>query len=309
MSYTREQTQTMALLTLVGLIIAVGSYLGLIKPTLGRLGHIKASEHKWAAELDQQRLVVKQNREGLQRADTLQTRTTELEGQLRHGLFAGRLTACFEEVRAAHNFEFRCQHDLERVEPLQSGRYCELSNVFTILNYDFSEVCRFMQVLETDNPGIRISDLEIRAHDAADPAGLVDAQFEVRLLGFKDGRDDVWVSASQDTFTPGGRNPFAQPGARQADPNASLKQRLALLQFNGTIGQGALIKPSSTTPASLVKPGQKLPFYEEETVVLVRISTHALIVHHKETGTYYKLTLSTSGPTAGQVEQVEEINQ
>jgi hypothetical protein len=309
MSYSKEQTQTMALLVLVGLIIAVGSYMGLIKPNLGRVSHIEANLQKWSTQLDEQRLIIKQNRESLQRDDTLQARTAELEAQLRHGLFAGRLTACFEQVRADHGFEFRYQHDLEHIDPLNEGRYYELSNVYTILACPFFEVCRFIQVLETDNPGIRIGDLEIRAHDASAPDGLVDAKLEVRLVGFKDGRDDAWVSGSQDTLSGGGRNPFAPPGVRPVDPNASLKERLKLIEFNGTLGQSALIKPSTDKRAVLVKAGQVLPFYEGMSVQLVRFSNHTLIVRHQETDTYYKLTLYTSGENAGQVEQVEEIQQ
>ncbi len=308
MSYSKEQTQTMALVALVGLVIAVGSYMGMIKPNLGRAAKHKESVEEWTDELAKQRRILKKNLDTMHRAEAIEARTAELEGHIRHGLFAGRLTSCFEELRRTHGFHFRFQHDLEQIEPLNAGQYHELSNRFTVLSCDFYQLIRFIQVLETTNPGIRVSNLEVRAHDADQPDGRVDAQIELRLVGFKDGRDDPWESGSEDTFKPERRNPFCPPGMRGADPNASMREKLGAICFNGTIGRGALLRPVPDAAAELVEAGEHLPCLDEK-VRLVRYSNRALLVCHEPTRTYYKLTLYTSGEQAGQVERVEEITQ
>jgi type II secretory pathway component PulM len=306
MSYTKEQTQTMALVALVALVITVGSYMGMIKPNLGSAKEHKDKVKKWTEELGTQRRIVRTSIDTLRRAKAIETRTAELETRLRHGLFAGRLTSCFEDLRRTHRFRFRFQNDLERIEPLDAGRYHELSNVFTILACDFYELARFIQVLETTNPGMRVSDLEVRAHDETVPNGLVDARIELRLIGFKDGEDTPWESTSVDSFRPERRNPFAPPGMGQVDPNAPVRQKLASICFNGTIGRGALLRPAPEAAAALVEPGQRLPFFDD-AVRLVRYSSRVLIVCHEPTKTYYKLTLYTSGDRAGQVEDITEI--
>jgi type II secretory pathway component PulM len=306
MSHSKEQTQTMALLALVALVIVVGSYLGLIKPNLGGAKAHQANVKKWTDELATQRRIIRTSLDTMRRVKQIEARTTELEASLRHGLFAGRLTSCFEDLRREHKFNFRFQNDLERIEPLNAGRYHELSNVFTILACDFYELTRFIQVLETTNPGMRVSDIEVRPHDAATPNGLVDAQIEVRLIGYKDGRDEPWQSASLDTFKPERRNPFTPPGTGQVDPNAPVRQKLASICFNGTIGRGALLRPAPEAAAELVEPGKYLPFFDEK-VRLVRHSSRVIIVCHEPTNTYYKLTLYTSGERTGQVEDINEI--
>lgn len=308
MSYSKQQTQTMVLVVLVALVIAVGSYMGMIKPNLGRAGEYETQAKKWTSELAEQQRVVKKNLDTVQRAAEIEARIEELEGQLHHGLFAGRLTNCFEELRRTHGFEFRFQHDPERIDAQQAGQYHELSNRFTILACDFHEVVRFIQVVETSNPGLRVSDLEVRAHTPEEPDGLVDAQIELRLIGFKDGQEEPWESASEDTFAPKTRNPFTPPGARGADPSAPIKDQLAGIRFNGTIGDGALIRPAEGEAAKLVKAGQLLPSFDG-TVRLVKYSNRALLVYHEPSKTHYILALYTSGENAGQVGKVEELKQ
>jgi len=306
MNYSKEQTQTITLLVLVGLIVAIGSYMGMIKPNLGRSRGHEENVNKWRAEISEQQRVLKSNLDTVHRAQAVEARAAELEAGLRHGLFAGRLTGCFEELMRAHGFDFRFQNDLEQIETLNDGQYYELSNVFTILGIDFYELVGFLQVLETTNPGMRITSLEVAPHDPQNPSGLVKAQIEVRLIGFKDGRDEPWESASIDTFKPERRNPFTPPGVRGVDPHASVRDRLAAICFNGTMGQGAFLRPSPEGAADLVKAGDNLPFFDE-TVRLVRFSSRALIVYHEPSQVYFKLTLHTSGPEAGRVKHVEEI--
>jgi hypothetical protein len=306
MSYTKEQTQTMALIAIVALVIVVGSYMGVIKPNLGHARDHADKTRKWADELTTQRRMVTKSLDIVRRAEGIEARTAELESQLRHGLLASRLTSCFEDLRRTHRFSFRFQNKLERIEPLNGGQYYELTNVFRILACDFYELVRFIHVLETTNPGVRVSDLEVRPHEAAAPNGLVDAMIEVRLIGYKDGQDEPWESASQDTFRPERRNPFMPPGMGQVDPNAPVRQKLASLCYNGTIGRGVLLRPSPEAAAQLVEVGKLLPFFNEK-VRLVRQSSRALIVCHEPTNTHYRLRLYTSGERAGQVEEIEEI--
>jgi len=307
MSYTRQQTQTIALVVLVGLMIAVGSYMAIIKPNLGRAGTHRASIKKWTTELGEQQRVVKKNLDSIQRAEQLEESTAGLEAHLRHGLFPGRLTSWFEDLRRTHGFEFRFQQDLEQSTPLYDGAYEELSNRFTILACDYHELARFIHLLETTNQGVRISDLKFEPHDAQKPDGLVDAQIEVRLVGFKDSRDDPWENADPEAFTSEGRNPFLASSEGAPDPRASVRERLATVRSNGTIGTAALIRPRADEAAVLVKIGGTLPSFEQEHVRLVRASDRALLVYHEPTHTHYKLTLHTSGPKAGEVETVEEI--
>jgi hypothetical protein len=308
MSYSKQQTQTMVLIVLVGLIIAIASYLCMIKPNLGRADECEVQAAKWAGDLAAQQRVVKKNLDTLRRAQAIETRTAALEAELHHGLFAGRLTSFFEELRRTHGFDFRFQHDPERVDPLPAGPCSELSNRFTILGCDFYEIVRFVEVLETANRGVRISDLEVRAHDPEKPDGLVDAQIELRLTGFKDGQDQPWSSEAQNSFTPTGRNPFSPPGATGTDPNSPIKIRLAAIRFNGTIGDGALIRPAEGEPAQLVRAGELIPFFDG-TVRLLSYSSRALLVWHEPSKTRFKLTLCTGGDKAGQVSKVEEVNE
>jgi Tfp pilus assembly protein PilO len=308
MSYSKQQTQTVVLIVLVGLIISVASYMGMIKPNLGRADECEAQAGKWASELAAQQRIVKKNLDTLRKAQAVETRTAALESELHHGLFAGRLTSFFEELRRTHGFDFRFQHDPERIDPLPAGPCAELSNRFTILGCNFHDFVRFVQVLETTNRGVRISDLEIRAHDPEKADGLVDAQIELRLTGFKDDQDQPWPSSAEDTLAPTGRNPFSPPGASGTDANSPIKIRLAAIRFNGTIGDGALIRPAEGEPAQLVRAGELIPFFDG-AVRLLGYSNRALLVCHEPSKTRYKLTLSTSGDKAGQVSKVEEVNQ
>jgi len=309
MSYSKEQTQTIVLVVLIGLVIAIGSYMGMIKPNLGRANESEASYKKFADDLAQQRRVLKSNLDTVQHAKAIEERTAQLEERLRHGVFGGRLTNCFEELRRAHGFDFRFTNDLEGIEPINGARYHELSNQFEVLSCQFFELVRFIQVLETNHPSMRISNLEVRSHDPAAPDGLVDARIEVRILGFKDGQDAAWESASVDTFTPERHNPFAPPGAVDIDIHRGLRGQLAQLQFQGTLGNCALLRPAPGSAAKLVRAGQEFQVggSEGERVKLVRFSRSALVVCHEASKTYYKLTLYTAGDQTGRVEKIEEI--
>jgi hypothetical protein len=309
MSYSKEQTQTIVLVVLIGLIIGVGSYMGLIKPNLGRAGKYEAAHQKQSAELAEQRRVLEANLDTVQYARALEGRTAELETRLRHGLFAGRLTSSFEELRREHGFDFRFTNDIEHVEPISSGHYHELSNQFEVLSCQFFDLIRFIQVLETSHPSMRVSDLEVRCHDSAAPDGRVDARIELRVFGFKDGQDAPWESAAIDTFTPERRNPFAPPGAADANPYKDLRGQLEQIRFQGTIGSGALLRLSPNTSAELVKENQEIRLGGErgETVKVVRFSRGALVVYHAASATYLKLTFYTAGDEIGRVEKVEEI--
>ncbi len=308
MIQSKQQAQTIMLLVLVGLIIAVGSYMSMIKPNLGRAGQYDNQLKKSEKELAEQRRLIKQNLDTVRRAGAIETRIAELEAQLRHGLFAGRLTAYFEELRRTHGFDFRFQHESEHIEPLLAGRYHELSNQFTVPACDFYELVRFIQVLETSNPGMRLGDFEVRAHDPNEPDGLVDAQIELRLIGIKDGRDEPWENTAESAFNPERRNPFSPPGAAGIDPSASLQERLAAICFHGTIGRGALLKPGADDAAELVEPGSHLPFIKDK-VRLVKFSNRMLLVQHEATQTHYRVLFYTSGDKTGQVETIEEITQ
>jgi len=307
MTYSKQQTQTLVLVALVGLIIAVVAYMGMIKPNLGRASTYKKNVKKYADELTEQQRVIKKNLDTVHRTEAIEARTATLEEQLYHGLFAGRLTSSFEELRHTHGFDFRFQQDLEQIQPLESGRHYELSNRFTLLACDFYELVRLIQVLETTNPGVRVSDFEIRAHSPDEPDGLIDAQIELRLIGFKDGSDEPWTSASEDTFRPEKRNPFSPPGFHAVvDPNAPMREQLANIRYNGTLGGAALIRPTQDASAELIEAGEYLPFFKEK-IRLVKHSSHVLILCHEPTQTHYKLTLYASGDRVGQVKQVEEI--
>lgn len=309
MTYSKEQTQTIVLLVIVGLIVALGSYMGLIKPNLGRTGKYDASYAEYEAELGEQRQVLKANLDTVQHARALEERATELEGRLRHGLFAGRLTSHFEALRRTHGFEFRYTNDRERIEPVSGGRYYELSNQFTIIACGFDALGRFIQVLETDAPSVRISDLEVTLHDPEEPDGLVDAHVELRVFGYKDGEDAAWDSASNATAPLEGRNPFRPPGTIDRDPHRGLRARLAQVQFQGTMGQSALVAPLPGASAKLVRKGQVIRLGEaaDQQVRLVEFSRNALVVYHEATQQYYRLTLYTAGDQAGHVRHVEEI--
>jgi hypothetical protein len=306
MTHSKQQVQTIMLLVLVGLIIAVGSYMSMIKPNLGRAGQYDTQLGQWKKELAEQRRVIKQNLDTMRGAAAMETRIAELETQLRHGLFAGRLTGHFEDLRRAYGFDFRFQHDSEQIEPLLAARYHELSNQFTILACDFYEVVRFIQVLETSNPSTRLGSLEVRTHDPDKPDGLVDAQIELRLIGFKDGRDEPWENTANGAFNPERRNPFSPPGVGGPDPSASLQERLAVMCFHGTIGRAALLKPDPDSAAELVEPGQYLPFIKDK-VRLIKFSNRTLLVCHEPTETYYRVMLYTFGNKIGQVETIVEI--
>jgi len=153
---------------------------------------------------------------------------------------------------------------------------------------------------------LRVSDFQIQLHNPDNPDGLVDAHLELRLIGFKDGRDEPWASASKDTFRPEARNPFSPPGARVVDPNAPLREQIRAICFNGTMGGAVLLRPTQDAAAELVEPGGYLPFFKEK-VHLVKYSNHALILYHEQSQTYFKLTLHASGDQAGQVKEIEEI--
>jgi hypothetical protein len=309
MSYSKEQTQTMVLVVIIGLAVAVGSYMGMIKPNLGRASEYEASYEKYSAELSQQRRQLKANLDAVHRARAIEERMAELEGRLRHGLFGGRLTRCFEELRHDHEFDFRFTNDLERIEPINGGRYYELSNQFEILSCRFFELIRFIQVLETSHPSLRLSDIEVRCHDIAAPDGRVDARIELRVFGFKDGQDAAWESASVDTFTPESRNPFVPPGMVDADPHRGLRALLAQLQYQGTLENGALLRPAPGSAAKLVKAGQEFRLGGEagDHVKLVRFSRSALVVYHAASSKTYRLTLYTAGDNAGRVEKIDDI--
>ncbi|MBN1919314.1 MAG: hypothetical protein JW889_15535 [Verrucomicrobia bacterium] len=309
MSYSKEQTQTIALVVLIGLVIAVGSYMGMIKPNLGRAGKHEASFQKLSADLAQQRRLLKSTLDDVQHAKAIEARTAELEASLRHGLFAGRLTSCFEELRRAHGFDFRFTNDLERIEPVSGGRYYELANSFEILSCQFFNLVRFLQVLETTHPSVRISSIEVWPHDTAAADGRIVARIELRVFGLKDGQDAPWESASVEASKLEGRNPFAPPGVIELDVHRGLRAQLALIQFQGTIDGNAWLRPAPGTSATVVKQDQRfrLGAGDGEIVRLVRFSRNTLVVYHEASSQYFKLTLFTAGDRAGQVESVEEI--
>ncbi len=314
MKYSKEQLELMVLMGLMILGVFVVCFVLFIKPNFTAIGANKADIEKVKSAIDKERKIIKLCSADSHRAEELRKQMEERENMLFHGLRVGRLTEFFDTIRKKEKFYIKYKIGLEKTKEVYQDKYYELFNEFTVLSCNYHLFGKFISALETANPGIRIAELEISKTDSdTGQEGLVDAKFELRLVGFKEenpGEQDEWTHQSKIEFNIGvKRNPFEPPGLGLLyDPGERFKRELASLVVTGTLRNALLIKEkrSEDTSAEVVAKGGIIRQLSEEVRLIDFSGYDYLRVERVRDGKIFKMVLVNIGERRGEVKEIIE---
>ncbi len=314
MKYSKEQLELMVLMGLMILGVFVVCFVLFIKPNFNAIGAYKADIEKVKSAIDKERKIIKLCSADSHKAEELRKQMEERERMLFHGLRVGRLTEFFDTIRKNEKFYIKYKIDLEKVKEVYQDKYYELFNEFTILSCDYHLFGKFISALETANPGIRIAELELSGKDSdTGQEGLIDAKFQLRLVGFKDEnptKEDEWTHQSKIEFNIGvKRNPFGPPGPGILyDPGEQFKRELASLVVTGTLRNALLIKEKYREYASaeVVAKGGMIKQLSEEVRLIDFSGYDYLRVERVRDKKIFKIVLVNIGERRGEVKEIIE---
>ena len=284
-------------LALTGLVLVIISHLFFIKPgfvaaagckkEMAKIGTEIAAEEKDAFRLKNLRAEQKK----------LEQHISGLEGDLFHGLNNSRLIPFFTFVAAEYDFPVEPSYKYERSDEVPMEDYLEVYSNIKILSYDYLKMGRFINALESSNPGVRISKITLGRSDPEKTNGLVNADFELRLLGFRepDEQNENWTPCPNVVFdADGGRNLF-DPFAVKVivDPERRFKEALQGIKITGKLkGYGLIIKKRTGKSTDWIL-GESIVLGGKEVSLQyfsIDLPQDYVIIRRKDTNTSYRLT-------------------
>lgn len=216
-NYNKQQSEMIMFLGVIGMALLIISYLFFIKPCFAARAKLEQESQRIQTEIDTVIEEADKLRLRLKQQQELEEHIAQMESRLFTGLGNSRLVQFFKTIADQEEFDFPINpgYGLERQQTAPVDDYLEVFSTITIKSYDYLKLMIFIKALEQSNSGVRISSLTLRKSESEDE-GLVDCDFQFRLMGFTDESDPPvgWKPTIQSGFVPEGlRNPFGVPGA------------------------------------------------------------------------------------------------
>ena len=300
--YNKEQSEMILFLGLIGLVVIVASYMLYIKPSFALVATSKAEAVKLKQEMAEESADAKKLRPLLVEKNQLKTHIDELEQELFSDLSNSQLIPFFTEIASGYDFPNEPGYEYERSQDLPLEDYLEVHTKINIQSYDYLNLINFISEIESSNTGLRVAEIIIKKSDPDSIEGIVSCDFELRLAGFRDKKDQPrkWVAKENVALNVAGlRNPFGPSTQRviAADPEQSFNQTLRDLTITSRWkGLGLIVKTRVHTGGkdwmlgeTIMLGGKKVKlneFYIDDD------GNEYIIIERKDIGYLYKLATS-----------------
>lgn len=285
-------------LGLIALVLVIVSYLFFLKPSFATMDHSKKELVKIKEEIDKENADARKLRVLRNEQKQHQKHISELKQGLFHGLRHNRLIPFFTEIAAQYDFPVKPTYSYEKHEEVPTEECIEVHTRIQIPAYDYLKLGRFLKALECSNSGIRISNMTLNRVSSTAPNGMVDADFELQLLGFNEDSDPPrkWTAQiPEDSSIFDGRNPFGPPGPKKiANPEQRFIYAMKNLRINSKWkGNGLIVKNGIS--------GREYEWMLDEYISLggkkvklikfsVDLPKDYIIIERKDNNTSYRLT-------------------
>lgn len=288
MRVSKEQAETLALVTLAGIAAVVLSFVFLVKPQW----EAAATSRSKLAAMEEEIAKLGGARKSLTRADREKKSLIETiekgEKILFRGLEAGApLTDIFSKAAALVGVKpaYLDQNTTELLafsEKTADGakttrHYDEVSRMLSMSSVDFFTLCDFLAAVEGVNEGVQIKGLRIEStsKDSSNrSAGTVTAEVVLALVGMREGEptdtSTLVITVPENPQLAETRNPFGpRQERRQAvyDPLASGRGALKKIKVNAIIGEWLLLEVPAKTPTG-EEQSERLNLKKGQTAVI-----------------------------------------
>jgi len=307
--YNKQQSEMIVFLGITALVLIVISYLFFIKPSFATANRCKGEMTKIEKEMTEEEKDVPKLKNLIAEQKKLTRHITEQEKNLLHGLSNNRLIPFFTAVVSQYDFPIEPSYQYEKSEDVPLSDCIEVFSRINIRSYDYLELGQFINALESSNPGIRISEMTLaRTVDSTGPSGLVDAEFELRLLGFRQQseQNEKWEPKPLVVFNAeGGRNPFCLFSPKViADPEKRFLDELRRIEITLRWKEyGIVIKQPRDGKSVDWMLGESITLGEKKVVLKdfsVDLPQNYIIIERKDSNTSYRLATKN-----GKVRRIE----
>ncbi len=294
---SKEQKEAIALIFILTAIVVAACVMLIIRPKLQDAAENKETLKKLTADLDKERAQSKQLLDFTEKGDRLRTLIEENEAGLFGGITVGDLSKVVNTIMKSEFRNLKSNYLGDRAELLPGGRYNELVNELQLKDCDFHEAVRFISALETSNPGIRITNIEIDSTGThSGRLGMVAVGLEVKMMGMYqgDGIDADWQPVSAIAYDPGHRrNPFGESGLNLVvDPDMAFRDKVYNLKVTMDTGDSLWIKDTTQEKRGARECMLKncMPVFRPEKIRLMKIHEDYFIVR-RDDGKLFKLII------------------
>jgi hypothetical protein len=294
---TKEQKETVAFIFILTAIVVSACIMLIVRPKLKDAAEDKETLKKITADLDKERAQSKQLLEFTEKEDRLRALINDNEAGLFGGITVGDLSKVVNTIVKSRFQNLKLDYLGDRAELLPGGRYNELVNELQLKNCDFHEAVRFVCAIETSNPGIRITNMEIdSAGVQSSPPGTVAMGLEVKMMGMHqgDGVDAGWRPEADIAYQPGNRrNPFGKSGVNLiVDPDQVFRERVYGIKVTMNTGDSLWIKDMTQDRRGARECMLKryMPIFEPAKIRLTKISEDYFTVR-RDDGKQFKLII------------------
>lgn len=300
----KEQKEAIALIFIITAIIISACVMLVVKPRMKSIAEIKTTMKKVNADIDKQRKKSRTLLELTLKKDQFISTIAANEAGLFTGITVGDLSRVVNTVLKNGYRNLKINYLGDRAEVLPGGRYNELTNELKIQNCDFHEAVKFISALETSNPGLRVTNLQIEnAAVKSEGDGTVSVGIEVRLMGMHEGGGipAEWEPPKTPAYEPAGmRNPFGIGLGHQVDPEQTFKDKAYALKITMNTADSVWVKDTTQKDSGarecLLK--KNMPVFEPVKVRLVSIHEDYFTVQ-RDDGKSFKLVIRQANETVG----------
>jgi hypothetical protein len=301
---SKEKKEAIALIIVATVICIVIFVMLVIKPRLNDIAEKRKAIKKITVEIDKQKKQSRQLIELASKKEKMETSISAAESGLFGGISIGDLSRTVNTVVKTGFKSMKLNYLGDRAELLPVERYTEISNELKIQNCEFYEAVRFIGVLETSNPGMRITNLAMESASVNSEAnGMVTIGIEVKLMGMHEGTGvpAEWAPPKTPGYEPTGiRNPFGTGGTSIIDPEQEFKDRANNIKVTMNTADSIWVKdtsqPNSGARECLLK--KSMPVFEPVKVRLIDIQENYFVVK-RDDGKSFKLMVRQAKETSG----------
>jgi hypothetical protein len=230
--------------------------------------------------------------------ENLEVSVAQSEAGLFGGITVGDLSRVVNAIVKAKYPHLKVNYLGDQAEILPGKRYSELSNEFTVAGASYHDVMGFIGALETANPGIRVTNLDIATGTSrSEKPGTVTAGIQVKLVGMYEGSGipQEWSPENDSPYDSSGlRNPFGLPGSELTiDPEQAFKEKAFNIRVTMNTGDSLWIKDISkeNSGARECLLRKLMPVFAPQKVRLYRIAEDYFIVVREDDKKVFKLVM------------------
>jgi hypothetical protein len=270
----------------------------IIRPKMKHVAENKKTLATVNEDIEKQRKHSKMLLTLTQDKEDLEAAVAQSEAGLFGGITVGDLSRVVNTIVKTRYPQLKVNYLGDQAEILPGKRYSELSNEFTVAGASYHNVLGFIGALETANPGLRVTNVDIATGTSrSEKPGSVTAGIQVKLVGMFEGNGipQEWSPESDTPYDSSGlRNPFGLPGSELViDPEQAFKEKAFNIRVTMNTGDSLWIKDISkeNSGARECLLRKLMPVFEPQKVRLYKIAEDYFIVVREDDKKVFKLVM------------------